>query len=56
MLKRKIPKNAVIRTQKEVIQAQDILIEWLLQIVQQERKQLVTLNSQIPSEVRNGND
>jgi hypothetical protein len=34
MLKRKIPKNAVIRAQKEVIQAQNVLIEWLLRKVE----------------------
>jgi hypothetical protein len=55
MLKRKLPKNAVIRAQKEIIRAQDVLIEWLLQLVQKGQKQFVQ-NPQTPSEARNGDD
>ena len=40
MLKRKIPKNAVIRAQKEVIQAQNVLIEWLLRKVELRQRKI----------------
>jgi len=38
MLPRRIPKSAVIHAQKEVIQAQDALIEWLLKKVESQPK------------------
>lgn len=45
MLKRKISKSTVIRGQKEVIQAQNILIEWLLRKVDRQRKRLEPLTT-----------
>lgn len=38
MLNNKVTKNSVIRSQKEVIQAQNILIEWLLRKVEGQRR------------------
>ena len=38
MLPRRIPKIAVIHAQKELIQAQDALIEWLLKKVESQPK------------------
>ena len=56
MLKRKVRKDAVICAQKEVIQAQDVLIEWLLERVQEAPSQAATTETRIPSEVCNGHD
>jgi hypothetical protein len=56
MLKKKVRRDYVIRAQKEVIQAQDALIEWLLQLVETGQSEAQMADSQTPSEVRNGHD
>jgi hypothetical protein len=56
MLKKKVRRDYVIRAQKEVIQAQDALIEWLLRLVENGQSDAELAESQTPSEVRNGHD
>ena len=47
---KKIPKDAVIRAQREEIEDQNLLIDWLLQKAEKERNVVRTVDSQTLSE------
>ncbi len=56
MLRRKIRTKTVIRAQKELIRAQDVLIEWLLQLIDETRGKAGRTDSQQKLEVSDGHD
>ena len=56
MLIKKIRKDALIRGQQEEIEAQNLLIEWLLQRVEQRQGEKDAVSSETLSEVCHGYD
>jgi hypothetical protein len=56
MSRKKLRRDGVIRAQRETIEAQDALIEWLLQRVEQERNATRGNDSPTQSEVHDGDD
>ena len=56
MKSKKIPATAVIRGQREEIQAQDLLIDWLLQQVERPSGEKTTIEPETETEVCHGHD